>query len=103
MKNDPKAEADVLFVSLDDEAVIHSGLASFLSKYEMNFRSFYMEPDGIDDFIKRFHPKWNSSIPLNLVFTKSGRLVEVTGMTERKEIEMIVHQDQRFFNSEVNP
>lgn len=93
--NSPESQVDVLFVSVDDpDLITQEKLADFLKGMTVNFRSYHMDPTEAITFVGKYHPGWNEQIPLNLVFTKEGRMVHATGMTDRHEIEMVVHKDQ---------
>ena len=84
----------VVFVSLDTLTHVHSSkLANFLSKLGGNIRSFYFEQDSIPLNIRKIRPYWSGSLPLNLIYDNKGRLVEITGQTDRHEIELILRND----------
>lgn len=96
LHNNPQSEASVLLVSIDEKAVYEDGLAAFLDKMGVNFPSYHLSPDSLSNFIGKIDPERDTSIPLNFVYTNTGRLVEVTGMTDQTEISMIIHEDQSF-------
>ena len=96
LNNNPDSEAKVLLVSIDEAAVRQNGLSAFLDKMGVNFPSYNLAPDSLDNFVRKVYPEWDTSIPLNFVYTNTGRLVEVTGMTDQTEISMIIHEDQSF-------
>ncbi|MEM6343487.1 MAG: TlpA disulfide reductase family protein [Bacteroidota bacterium] len=96
LNNNPESEAKVLLVSIDEAAVFQDGLASFLDNLGVNFPSYNLSPDSLENFVSKVYPEWDTSIPLNFVYTNTGRLVEVTGMTDQTEISMIIHEDQNF-------
>ena len=98
LKNNPDSQTDVLLVSVDEDKVKDHSLGTFLQKMEVNFPSFHLSPDSLESLVAKVYPEWNTTIPLNFVYTKEGRLVEATGMTDQQEILMIIHEDQVFSN-----
>lgn len=96
LKHTPDSQVEVLFVSLDEPEVRKAQLAGFLNRHSMNFRSFYYDPSQVVTYIREVHPKWNRTIPLNILYDNTGRIVEITGMTDPKEIELIISKDQSF-------
>ncbi len=93
----PESQAEVLFVSIDDPAVLKDKkLAVFLRDLNVNEGSYHMNPELVDAFVLQYAPNWNRQIPLNLVFARDGRLVLSTGMTDQHEISMIVLKDRSF-------
>jgi thiol-disulfide isomerase/thioredoxin len=98
LKNNPESQTDVLLVSVDEDKAKDQSLGKFLQKMEVNFPSFHLSPDSLEPLVAKVYPEWNTTIPLNFVYTKEGRLVEATGMTDQQEILMIIHEDQVFSN-----
>ncbi|MFK7925686.1 MAG: TlpA family protein disulfide reductase [Bacteroidia bacterium] len=96
LHNNSESEANVILVSIDDSAVLENGLSAFLDKMDVNFPSYHLNPDSLENFVRKVYPEWDTSIPLNFVYTNTGRLIEVTGMTDQTEISMIIHEDQSF-------
>ncbi len=101
LHQDPKGDAEVMFVSLDDgfasDELAHE-LTHFLASHGVNFPSYHYNIEHAQKFIQEVYPKWNRSIPLNLIFSKEGRLVEQTGITDRSEVELIINQDKAFYS-----
>ncbi len=98
LKNDPQSPTDVFFVSVDEPQVQSAKLGLFLQKMEIFFPSFRLSPDSLAPLVQKVYPEWNTTLPLNFVYTKEGRLLEATGMTDQKEILMIIREDQVFNN-----
>jgi thiol-disulfide isomerase/thioredoxin len=98
LKTDLNSDAEVLFISVDDEKTIKSGLAGFLHDHQMDFQTYYYPQDSVSKYVRAMIPNWNRQIPLNMVFTQNGHLIEHTGMTDKDEIEMIINQHKDFHN-----
>lgn len=96
LKNNPASEVEVHFISLDEPDVRESMLAGFLTRHSMNFRSFHYDPAQVETYVRKVYPKWNRTIPLNILYDNTGRVVEITGMTDPREIELIISKDQSF-------
>ncbi len=96
LKNNPASEVEVYFVSLDEPEIRESLLDGFLIRHSMNFRSFHYDPAHVENYVKKVYPKWNRTIPLNILYHNTGRIVEITGMTDPREIELIISKDQSF-------
>lgn len=95
LHKDPSGEVEVLFVSVDAESLNDSELKKFTAENGIDFASFRYKEDEAMNFIKGVYPDWNGSIPLNLIYAaKDGRLIEKTGLTDRREVEMIIQQDK---------
>ncbi|WNJ20784.1 TlpA disulfide reductase family protein [Pontibacter sp. G13] len=95
-QQDSDREADVLLVSMDEPAVSKLFLAQYLERCGVDFVTYHLDPTLAEEFMVKYVPDWDRSIPVNLIFTQGGRLVEKTGMTNPSEIRMIIHQDQMF-------
>ena len=88
---------DVLLVSLDDiEKGETEPLGKALQPLGVDFESLHLMPEEAYRFIQGHFPGWNSTIPLNFIFTSDGRLVTQTGLTDYSELRMIVDEDRRF-------
>ncbi|MEL7339416.1 MAG: TlpA disulfide reductase family protein [Bacteroidota bacterium] len=96
LHNNPQSDASVLLVSIDEMSVYEDGLGAFLDKMGVNIPSYHFSADSLPKFLSKIDPERDTSIPLNFVYTNTGRLVEVTGMTDQTEISMIIHEDQSF-------
>lgn len=101
--HDKNSPVEVIFVSLDDDdgprkQDFEEKLYKFSENNHLPGTPNHFAVDSARAFIYRLFPGWNSSIPLNMVFARSGRLVEKTGLTDRGEIEMIVSQDMSFYD-----
>ena len=96
LKNNPDSEVEVHFVSLDEPEVRETKLAGFLSKHSMNFRSYHYDPSKVESYIRSVYPAWKRTIPLNIIYDNTGRIVEITGMTDPREVELIISKDQSF-------
>ena len=96
VKNDLNGETEVIFISIDDEKDVKTKLAGFLHDQKMNFPTYYYHFDSVRKFVRDVYPQWNHQVPLNLVFSNNGELIEQTGMTDQDEIEMIINQYKNF-------
>lgn len=96
LKNNPDSEVEVHFVSLDEPEGLETKLAGFLNKHSMNFRSYHYDPAKVETYIRQVYPNWNRAIPLNILYDNTGRVVEITGMTDPREVELIISKDQSF-------
>jgi thiol-disulfide isomerase/thioredoxin len=101
LRNDPNREVEIVLVSLDDEEATHAALENklnaFLQEQGVDFPTYHFPLEKARQYIKSVYPGWNTSIPLNLIFTNTGRLIEQTGITDKEEVEMIISQDKSFF------
>ena len=96
VRNDLNSETEVIFISVDDAEDVKTKLAGFLHKHNMDFPTYYYHSDSVRKFVRDVYPEWNRQIPLNLVFSNDGELIEKTGMTDQDEIEMIINQYKNF-------
>lgn len=107
LQNDPNGEANVIFVSLDDEMSdtqqLNKKLAQFMSDMGYQRLSYHYNIDSARQFIHQVYPDWNSSIPLNLIYANNGRLVDKTGITDKSELELIMNEDKSFYRGETTP
>ena len=85
----------LMLVSLD-EGLSKSEIEAFLTNYDVNFSTYHLSAKDARDFVGSRYPQWDGGTPLNMVFTQDGALVEVTGMTDPKEVRLIVHEHQTF-------
>ncbi|MEO0468501.1 MAG: TlpA disulfide reductase family protein [Bacteroidota bacterium] len=96
MKRNPRFNVDVLLVAVDEHITLHDEVKHFLQDMQVEFPAFQYQKDSLTRFVKEVYPDWDTSIPLNFVYSNDGRLVEATGMTNQQEIHMIVRADQLF-------
>jgi thiol-disulfide isomerase/thioredoxin len=95
LQNDPKSEIEVLLVSIDNLEDVKSKLKGFLGDVGVNFKT-YARPSGEATLIRHFYPVWDNRIPLSLIYSKQGQLIEaITGLTDRSEIELIVNRNKQ--------
>jgi thiol-disulfide isomerase/thioredoxin len=96
-KKDTSLGIDVLLVSLDDIEKGETGpLSSALQPLGVDFESLHLSPEEAYRFIEGHFPGWNSTIPLNFIFSSDGRLITQTGLTDYSELRMILDEDRRF-------
>lgn len=93
---EPESGVEVLMVAIDEKAVFEERFPQFSEKCGSAFPTFLMNPDAARSFVGQILPDWDGMVPLNALYTSDGRLVEVTGLTDRREITMIIHNDQSF-------
>ena len=97
VQKDSSLGLEVLLVSLDDiEEGNTSVLGETLQPLGVDFESMHLSPEQAYRFIEGHYPGWNSTIPLNFIFTSEGRLVTHTGLTDYSELRMILDEDRRF-------
>ncbi|MEZ4687305.1 MAG: TlpA disulfide reductase family protein [Bacteroidia bacterium] len=97
VQKDSALGMEVLLVSLDDiEEGTTESLGQALQPLGVDFESLHLMPEEAYRFIQGHFPGWNSTIPLNFIFTSDGRLVTQTGLTDYSELRMIVDEDRRF-------
>jgi thiol-disulfide isomerase/thioredoxin len=96
LQHDEARESDVILVSVDEPEALARQLPEFLASRQIDFPSYHMPPAQAQLAIFSLHPDWNTAIPLNLIYSADGRLVEATGITTREEIAMIIRMDQSF-------
>ncbi|MEL7531997.1 MAG: TlpA disulfide reductase family protein, partial [Bacteroidota bacterium] len=59
LNNNPESEAKVLLVSIDEAAVHKDGLSAFLDKMGVNFPSYNLAPDSLENFVRKVYPEWD--------------------------------------------
>ncbi|GAB4425955.1 MAG: hypothetical protein OHK0039_43820 [Bacteroidia bacterium] len=96
MQHDANSPVSVLFVSLDEPHIAAEQLSGFMQAHRLDVNTYHFDPTQAAAFIHEEVPTWDQSVPLNLLYTREGRLVESLGMTSAKEVTMLVHQDQSF-------
>ena len=85
----------VIIISINEEDKTDE-LPEFLAERGVDFPTYHLNPELVNEFIQTRYSRWDGTAPLNLIFTKDGVLVEVTGMTDQKEVRLIVHEHQSF-------
>jgi len=83
-----------MLVSLDQEPAREPAFRRSLDKQAGGSVIFHFSPQQAQAFIPTLYPEWDLSTPLNMIFTQEGRLVEATGLTDPKEVRLILHHDQ---------
>ncbi len=87
----------VIFISIDSK---YEGweekLAGFLEKTNIMTAIFHFDPDAFEQYISKEVPNWNRSLPLNLIYNKHGELVTSLGMTDQKEVKMMISRYKHF-------
>ncbi|MFK7972243.1 MAG: TlpA disulfide reductase family protein [Bacteroidia bacterium] len=97
VNRDSTLGVEVLLVSIDDiEKEMVPGLGDHLQQLGVDFESLHINTEDAFRFIEGHYPGWNSTIPLNFVFSQDGRLIAQTGLTDHSEVMMIVNHDKRF-------
>lgn len=96
MKNEAKADAELIFISIDEGEAVHNQLPDFLKEMDMTFPSYYWKGENLKPSIKKYYEDWDETIPLTLVFNKKGKLLANLKLTEKEEIEMIIQNDKAF-------
>lgn len=98
VQQDSSLQTEVIFVSVDDvDQVAHEDMGKLLHSLGVQQMSFHLAPDQAYRFIRGHYPKWNSTIPLNFLFTREGRLVTQTGITDYDEVRMMLDEDRHFY------
>ncbi|MDX1906351.1 MAG: TlpA disulfide reductase family protein [Bacteroidia bacterium] len=92
----PESPVQLILVSLDEPEVETGVVASFLQRLRVDQPTYRLGLAQAEPFIRRYYPDWDRSVPLNLLYAQDGRLVEVTGITSEKEVEMIINHDLTF-------
>jgi thiol-disulfide isomerase/thioredoxin len=96
LQKDPASKVKVLMVSIDKEEDLKSKLPGFLADNGVDFQT-YARPFDEVSLIKEFYAVWNHTIPLSLIFTKGGEVLDViNGLTDRSEIELIINKHEHF-------
>lgn len=95
LQEQPQDGVSVILVSID-EANYEPKTTRFLENHDVDFPTYHLDLEAAQRFILSRYPQWDGSTPLNMIFTQEGALVEVTGMTDRKEVRLIVHEHQTF-------
>ncbi len=95
MARDTSSSTEVLLVSIDSPEDVANKLPGFLSEYGIDFATYTRVSDP-GKFIARYYPGYQGTIPLTLVFRKGGEMLEaIVGMTNSKEIEMILNRHSK--------
>lgn len=89
-------EAKLLLVSLDSGADLEQKVRTFWQDQPYPGPFYHLPQQEWMTFLQKEHPNLEGEIPLSLIYTKEGRLVEAVSFTDPHEIEMIIHQDQSF-------
>jgi thiol-disulfide isomerase/thioredoxin len=98
LQKDSTALVDVKLISVDRPNVSAADLRSFLADFDVDFQTYAAQSDP-GKFIAQFYGIWNDEIPLSLIYSKEGRMVEaLAGLTDRAEIEMIVNLHSKMGN-----
>jgi thiol-disulfide isomerase/thioredoxin len=97
LQNDKTSQVNVMLVSMDEPEVVENKLASFLQDQKVDFPSYVVEGDP-EALVKAFHPEWDGYIPVSMVFTRDGEIIEILGMTDRQEVEMIINRNELLNN-----
>lgn len=96
MKNEARADVELVFISIDKEDAIHTQLPEFLKEMQMSFPSYYWKGENLTPSIKKYYEDWDGTIPLTLVFNKKGKLLANLKLAEKEEIEVIIQNDKAF-------
>jgi len=100
---DPESQVAVKLISFDAPEVAHSDLASYFQQLGIQITVYHFDPSEALPFLAQQAPHWDQTPPLNLIFAQPDRLVESTGLTNRKEVQLIVHADQSFPRTALQP
>jgi thiol-disulfide isomerase/thioredoxin len=95
LHNDPQSKIQVVLISIDKPEDATGKLHDFLADNQVDFQTYAVtEQPGV--FVAQFYTIWNERIPLSLLYSKSGSMVEaLTGVTDRAEIELIVNMHEK--------
>ncbi|MDX2250187.1 MAG: hypothetical protein SF052_25615 [Bacteroidia bacterium] len=96
LHKNPGELVEVLFVSVENSTNLPQNLKNFWGKYESVSSSFHLDSAVAETFVGNLDSTWNYRIPVNLLFTNQGRLVDVIRMTDPMEVRMIISKDQSF-------
>lgn len=95
LQNAADSKVEVILISIDSEEDAESKLREFLADFGVDFQT-YAQVNHPGAFVAQFYTLWDNRIPLSLIFTREGKLVEaITGITDRAEIELIVNMHQK--------
>jgi thiol-disulfide isomerase/thioredoxin len=95
LHNDPQSKIQVILISIDSPDVAEGKLHSFVADNGIDFQT-YAVTEKVGAFVAQFYTIWNERIPLSLLYSKSGRMVEaLEGVTDRAEIELIVNMHEK--------
>lgn len=89
-------EVELLLISLDPPDSLSRELGTFARQTGLKIPPYQWSRQEAYAFIDSVYPGWGSSVPFNLLFSADGRLVDATGMTDRKEAELILRGDLNF-------
>lgn len=95
LHNDPQSKIQVVLISIDAPDVAASKLHDFVADKGIDFQTYVVTKET-GAFISQFYTIWNERIPLSLLYSKAGRMVEaLEGITDRAEIELIVNMHEK--------
>lgn len=103
LQADPQSQVTVKLISLDAPEVAHSELTAYFQQLGIDITVYHFDPTEALPFLAQQAPHWDQTPPLNLIYAHPGRLVESTGLTNRKEVQLIVHADQSFPRTVLQP
>ena len=89
----------VYLLSVDEKETKDEEVAVFLDRFDIKSPIYRCDRNIMKTFFKNNHLNWEGEYPpLTVVLGGDGRLVEVLGITDANEINMIIHKDQSFRN-----
>lgn len=92
LQNDPASEVEVIFISIDEAGDIEKALPGFLTEMGVNFKTWFRATEA-DAFVRGIYAVWDGRIPLSLLYSNKGQLIEpIHGLTTEKEIKMVIEQ-----------
>lgn len=95
LQNDPASQVEVMLISIDQPEDLKGKLQSFLNGQGVDFPS-YAVTGNPGAFIANFYTIWDERIPLSLIYSREGKMVEaLTGLTDKAEIELIVNMHSK--------
>jgi len=95
LHHDTTKQVEVVLISVDKEADARAKLHNFLNDLGVDFQT-YARTEREAAFIKDFYLYWDGRIPLSLLYNNDGEQLEVfKGMTDRKEIQMVVNRHHK--------
>jgi thiol-disulfide isomerase/thioredoxin len=87
---------ELLLIALDAPDSLSQHLGSFSHRAGLKRSPYQWSRQEAYAFIDSVYPGWDSSVPFNLLFAADGRLVDATGMTNRKEAALMLRGDLDF-------
>lgn len=96
LQADPESQVSIKLISFDAPEVAHVDLTPYLQRLGIHITVYHFDPAEALPFLAQRVPNWDQTPPLNLIYAPPERLVESTGLTNRKEVQLIVHADQSF-------